>query len=172
MLTTYCLFPTAAGNTETCTERTESPLCCLMLASQPGHSLVRMFVPPKPGAPVRVEYRPSKRRKKKSNEKQCQMGECQQTVSRDGQSDLNPTKWKADSPEGNFCYSCLINQTVRFSALCGRAELARNSRSHYHYLLPTFLASWKQDPCTSPQRQPGDSPWIQFELITSTFPES
>lgn len=64
MLTTYCLFPTAAGNRETCPGRAESRPHCPTPAWQPGRGSVRTLVLPKPGAPIRVEHGPSKRTNK------------------------------------------------------------------------------------------------------------
>lgn len=99
MLTTYCLFPTAAGDMETCTERAESPPPYLMLASQPGHGSVRTLLPPKPGTPCQSGAQTFKEEKQVARST-AKSRKARQTVSRNGWSDLNPAKWKADSPEG------------------------------------------------------------------------
>lgn len=91
MLTTHCLFPTAAGNMETCTERAESPPHCLMLASQPGHGSVRTFLPPKPGAPHQGGAQTFKEKKQVARST-AKSGKARQTASRDRRSDLNPAK--------------------------------------------------------------------------------
>lgn len=115
MLTTYCLFPTAAGNRETCPERAESPPCCLTFAWQPGHGSVRTFLLPKPGAPHHGGAWTFKEEKQVARST-AKLEKARQTASRDGQSDLNPAKWKADSPEGrgNFCYSISSSQQPGF----------------------------------------------------------
>lgn len=155
MLTTYCLFPTAAGNTETCTERAESPLCCLMLASQPGHSLVRMFVPPKPGAPVRVEYRPSKKGEKKAVRSSAKWGSANKQWAWMDSQTLIPLNGKQIALKGTS--ATLVSSTKQwgFQLFVDKQNLQRTTGVTATIFSPLCLPDGSKPPAQAPSTSLG-----------------
>lgn len=151
MLTTYFLFPTAAGNMETRTERAESPPHCLMLASQPGRSSVRTFLPPKPGAPHQGGAQTFKEEKQVARST-AKLGKVRQTASRDRQSNLNTAKWKADSPEGrgNSCYSVSSSEQPGFQLFVDNKSWQGWGRATAFISSPVYTADWERAPSSSP----------------------
>lgn len=173
MLTTYCLFPTAAGNRETCPGRAESHPRCPTSAWQPGHGSVRTFVLPKPGAPIRVEHGPSKRTNKYQGALPNWRRPDKWRAGMDGQTLILPNGKQialkgggtSDTPSHHL-------HSQDFSSFWTN-RAGKDGREPLPLSCPRFRTiSWRRGPSSSPWHWPGDPPWTQLGLITSVFPGS
>lgn len=168
MLTTYCLFPTAAGNMETCTERTESPPCCLMLDL---HDSVRSFLTPDSGAP-HCGWAQTFKEKKQVARNPAKTGKAKQTASRGRQWTLNPTECKANSAEGKGSPATLSGcQSSQDSSSLWRARAGRDGGEPLFPPQFTPLAGG-EPPAAAPGTSLRTPPWTQLGLMTSIFPGS
>lgn len=164
MVTTYCLFPTAAGNMETCTKRTESPPCCLMSAL---HGSIRPFLTTNSG-PSHCGWTETFKEKKQVARSPAKTGKAKQAVSRDRQWTLNPTKCKANSPEGKGSPATLSGcQNSQDSSSLWRTRAGKDEGEP---LFPPLAGD--EPPAAAPGTSLRTPPWTQLGLMTSIFPGS
>lgn len=134
---------------ETCTKRAESPPCCLMLASKHEYSLVRTFLPPKPEAPHQGGAQTFKAEQQVARSA-AKLEKARQMVSWDKLSDLNPTKWKADSSERRGAPATLVVRMARISALADYQRWQGWGRATAFISFPIYASCWRQAPAAAP----------------------